>query len=390
MRNSLAILIVAALTVTAAGQAPRVDPKAPPKADAKKDPKAPARPEARMEQKSDPTTQSAGEWPSHVGGKSLDQWIKEIEDRDPSHRVVAITAVLQFGPPAKKAVPALTNQVTSSIDQAPRAHAIFALGALVPLLDLQSTSTRDAINALIKELDNNQGTIRIQACRALGAIGPAARAAIRKLGDLMRDRVSNEVRQAAAWALGRVGYDDNGYPDVRALNVLVANIGDVSREVRLECLQSITNLGPPPLAGRETEEYKTHLERRIKLEPDNSGKIWLRVALMRMDPKKINDANLNPIAALMKERGDLDIRVQAARAIGFVGPPAKSKIPELIDALGDPEPLMVWQVLWSLARMQKDAQRALPQIQQIADDGKADKSVREAAKKAIEEINKGK
>src|SRR5438552_5195408 len=66
MRNSLAILLFAALTVTAAGQAQRVDPKAPPKADAKKDPKAPARPEARMEQKSDPTTQSAGEWPSLV------------------------------------------------------------------------------------------------------------------------------------------------------------------------------------------------------------------------------------------------------------------------------------------------------------------------------------
>ena len=41
-----------------------------------------------------------------MAGKNLDQWIKEIEDRDPSHRVVAITAVLQFGPPAKKAVPA--------------------------------------------------------------------------------------------------------------------------------------------------------------------------------------------------------------------------------------------------------------------------------------------
>src|SRR5205823_4584905 len=127
--------------------------------------------------------------------------------------------------------------------------------------------------------------IRIQACRALGTIGQPAHVAVPKLVSLMRDRLSNEVRQAAAWALGRVGYDENG-PDLRALNVLVSNIGDVSREVRLECLQSITNLGPPLAPGRETEEYKTMLERRIKLEPDNSGKIWLRVALMRMDPKK--------------------------------------------------------------------------------------------------------
>src|SRR5207245_4178811 len=101
------------------------------------------------------------------------------------------------------------------------------------------------------------------------------------------------------------------------------------------------------------------------------------------------DANLNPIASLMKEKDDLDIRIQAARAIGFIGKQAKSKVPDLIAALQDPEPLMVWQALWSLWRMEKDAQAALPQIQKIADDVNADAQVREAAKKAIEAI-KGK
>src|SRR5262249_22378723 len=136
-------------------------------------------------------------------------------------------------------------------------------------------------------------------------------------------------------------------------------------------------------------EFKIKLERRIKNEKDNSAKIWVRVALMRMDATKINDANLNPIAAMMKEKGDLDIRVQAARAIGFIGPPAKAKIPELVDALPDKEPLMAWQVLWSLACMGKEAKGALPQIERIAADTTADAQVREAAKKAIEVI-KGK
>jgi HEAT repeat protein len=111
---------------------------------------------------------------------------------------------------------------------------------------------------------------------------------------------------------------------------------------------------------------------------------------MRMDPTKINDANLNPIAALMKEKGDTDIRIQAARAIGFIGAPAKSKIPELVEALSDSEPLMVWQALWSLARMEKEAQKALPQIEKIAADDKADPQVREAAKKAMQVIKGGK
>ena len=59
-----------------------------------------------------------------------------------------------------------------------------------------------------------------------------------------------------------------------------------------------------------------------------------------------------------------------------------------IEALNDPEPLMVWQALWSLARMEKEAQKALPQIEKIAADDK-NEQVREAAKKAIEVI-KGK
>jgi HEAT repeat protein len=373
MRTSVAILVFAALTLGAAGQVPKkADPKMEPRADAK------------IAAAAANAAPSAVNYPSQIAGKSLDQWIKEIDDPDPSHRVLAIQTVVGFGPNAKRAIPSLIRQVKSSIDQAPKAYAIYALKQLVPL-DVQ-TYGREAVDALCGTggLDNSQGTIRIQACNALATIGPSARAAIPKLVRLIEDRLSNEVRQAAATALGRVGYDETNYADVRALNALIGGIDDVSREVRLESLQSITNLGPP--AAGSTPQILEKLERRTKTEKDNSAKIWVRVAIMRMNPSKINDANLNPIAALMKEKGDVDIRVQAARAIGFIGSPAKAKVPELIEALGDPEPLMQWQVLWSLARMEKDAQRALPQIEKIAADQKADASVREAAKKAIEVI----
>ncbi len=379
MRTSLAVVLFAALALTAAGQPPKVDPKANPKPDMK----APAKADAKAAANTMPAA-GTPTYPTTMGGKNLDKWIQEIDDPDPSHRVLAIDTVLYFGPTAKKAIPALAKQVKSSIDQAPRAHAIYALGQLVPL-DVQSHG-RDAIDALSFALDNNQGTIRIQACRSIAAIGPAARVTVAKLVRLVEDRISNEVRQAAAYALGRVAYDESGSPDPRALNALIGGIDDISREVRLECLQSITNLGPPAAGG--AAPIKEKLERRIKSEKDNSAKIWVRVALMRMDATKINDANLNPIAALMKEKDDLDIRIQAARAIGFIGPQAKSKVPELTAALQDPEALMQWQALWSLARMGKDAKSALPQIEKIANDDKADRDVREAAKKTIEEINK--
>ncbi|HTK77437.1 MAG TPA: HEAT repeat domain-containing protein [Gemmataceae bacterium] len=384
MRNSVAVFVCAALTLSAAGQ----PPKGSAKADAKMDPKAATKADAKLAPKADLNAQPGVAYPSHVAGKTLDQWIKEINDDDPSHRAMAIDMVLQFGPNGKKAIPTLIRQVKQSPDVAPKAHAMYALEQLVPL-DVQ-TYARDAVDALcgVGGLDSTQGTLRIRACRALAAIGPAARAAVPRLVRLVEDRLSNEVRQWAAYALGRVAYDENNNPDLRALSALAGGIDDVSREVRLECLQSITNLGPP--AGGTANEFKTKLERRIKNEKDNSAKIWVRVALMRMDPTKINDANLNPIAALMKEKGDTDIRIQAARAIGFIGAPAKSKIPELVEALSDSEPLMVWQALWSLARMEKEAQKALPQIEKIAADDKADPQVREAAKKAMQVIKGGK
>src|SRR5262249_46044998 len=158
MRTSLAILLVAALTVSAAGQPPKADPKAPPKAGAKVDPKAAAKVDAKMAPNADPKAQAGADWPSQVAGKTLDQWIREIDDLDPSHRVLAINTILQFGPNAKRAIPALIRQIRSSIDQAPKAYAINALKQLLPL-DLQ-TYGREAVDALCGTggLDNGQGT----------------------------------------------------------------------------------------------------------------------------------------------------------------------------------------------------------------------------------------
>src|SRR5262245_57034253 len=181
MRTAAALVLFTALTLSAAGQPPKADPKAPPKADAKMDPKAPAKADAKMAPKADTNAQPAANWPSQVAGKTLDQWIKEMEDPDPSHRAMAIDMVLQFGPNAKKAIPTLIRQVKNSPDVAPKAHAMYALEQLVPL-DLQ-TYARDAVDALcgVGGLDSNQGTLRIRACRALAAIGIPARAAVPKL-----------------------------------------------------------------------------------------------------------------------------------------------------------------------------------------------------------------
>jgi HEAT repeat protein len=126
-------------------------------------------------------------------------------------------------------------------------------------------------------LDNREGIIVLWAAKSLTQIGPLARSAGPKLAQLVEDRRSFEIRQAICAALGRVGVDDNGYPTMLALNALVRSIDDPSKEVRLEALQSIVNLGPPP-AG-DLSVFKNLIEQRIKKDKDQSVVIWVRVAL---------------------------------------------------------------------------------------------------------------
>ena len=110
---------------------------------------------------------------------------------------------------------------------------------------------RDAINALMGHggLGNSQGTIRIQACYALAALGPSARAAMPKLVGLVEDRLSNEVRQAAAFALGRVAYDESNAPYVQALNALLETVEDATEVHRVVLPYRAWDL--LPVVGRE-------------------------------------------------------------------------------------------------------------------------------------------
>ena len=157
----------------------------------------------------------------------------------------------------------------------------------------------------------------------------ASRTAIPALARVVSDRDSWEIRFAAANALGVAGKDEQNVPDVRALRALIDATDDVSKEVRLEALQSLINLGPPT-SPQDVAQIKTLLERKIKADKDKSVAIWARVALMRMDAAAVNDANLTAIAKLIKG-SDLATSIQAARALGAIGLESKGKVPDLMD-----------------------------------------------------------
>lgn len=314
-------------------------------------------------------------------GKSLDQWIKEVEDTDPSVREHAIKIIALMGAPARKAAPALTRQITLNNDLSPMTNAIIAIGILAPD---DPKHQADAIAALIPMLSSNQGIVRFQAATSLGSFGINARKAIGQLCERMKDPQSWEIRKASAFALGRCGYDENNYPDIRALSALNKGIDDVSNQVRIESLQGLINLGPPP-SPQDRMMLKEHFEKRIKADKDKYAGIWIRVALMRMDEKAITDANIKYIAAYLKKNEPIGINADAARALGAIGPAAKLAVPDLIAALQEKDVSLVAWAAWALGHMGPDGKSALPGLKALLES--SDPAIKSAAQDAINKIN---
>jgi HEAT repeat protein len=151
----------------------------------------------------------------------------------------------------------------------------------------------------------------------------------------------------------------------------------------MEALQALINLGPPD-AGANTSQMKVLLDRRLKADKDKSCRIWVRVAIMRLDEKQINDENLGIIAKLLKD-DDIDIAIQAARSLYYIGRESKAKLAELVEALQHDDARMRLQVVQTIERIGAAAERAVPALELVSQKDK-NEQVREAAKAAIKTI----
>src|SRR5262245_21094326 len=113
-----------------------------------------------------PSSPSNSSVPQQILGKTLDEWIRQIDNPDPSVREHAIRVAMLFGPSARRAIPALVRQVTNTNDFSPLANAIIALGQLMPA-EKDPAYARSAVDALTQALNHQQAIIRYQAATAI-------------------------------------------------------------------------------------------------------------------------------------------------------------------------------------------------------------------------------
>jgi HEAT repeat protein len=116
---------------------------------------------------------TAGICLSGCGGKSTDEWLREMRSSDAAIRLRAVKALGERGPEAEAIVPALAGALKDE-EAFIRRDAAQSLGKIGP-------EARPAVAALLVALKDRKPAVRQEAARALQRIDPeaAAKAGVR-------------------------------------------------------------------------------------------------------------------------------------------------------------------------------------------------------------------
>jgi HEAT repeat protein len=238
-----------------------------------------------------------------VAGKNIQQWIKALEGKEALARVQAINALIQAGPEARLAVPALIAAFRDK--DATFIHPLAAVAL--------SRIGADAVPPLEKVLADDAYAVRSGAALALGLIGSPARSATLALAGLLKDREAL-VRTAAAQALGRIG--------------------------------SLARAGVPGLRLALTDK-----DASVRVE--SAAALW----------KVVGEAR--GVSVLAKALEDPTVAERAAAILGEMGASAKAALPSLKSALRSKSGRLRIAAVEALYRVSKDAEPALPVLETL-------------------------
>lgn len=378
-----------------------------------KDLKKPPPPEAKKE----------GSFVGEIGGKTLEQYIKEITSKDRSKAETAVRTIPAFGAErAVKAVPVMLGELEKHTTSFPievglRIGIPPAVAGILtglqadsknadPGKDVDPKLVERAIVSLKKLLRNDsQAIVKNRAAQALASFGPLSRSAVPEFVAMLREPSAWENRQVAAMALGMVAFDIKmvpspkpvkGVPEMMqvasplpdAVLALNRSLKDSAMPVRIASVQSLATMG-----GVADPTTRATIEKNLlpvaQKDPEPAVQIWANLALMSLS-RDVVPGRINPIITMLQKSEDPAVRFQAAQALGMIGAKGKEAIvPPLIAALTDPEANVVNISIWALAQLQEAAASAVPALEKLRQDKDKPEPLRKAAEEALESI-KGK
>ena len=166
---------------------------------------------------------------------------------------------------------------------------------------------REALPALVRALEDEEGKVREAAAHAIGQMGPEALPTLSS----MLTHSDKYVRRNAIWALGKLG------PLARAsLQDVCRSLKDPDPRTASGAAQALGNMGAD---GDDAIPYLTEAMRGTN------------IVLCRLAAKALSQIGPSALATLIAhlQHSDPFVRGESALALGWMGPTARSSVPFL-------------------------------------------------------------
>jgi HEAT repeat protein len=299
-----------------------------------------------------------------VGGKSLEQWRKDLRDPDPSVRAAALMAISQFGQAAAKAIPDVVDRLRDP-DASPRVKAALVL-RMIPHYDTDRARVIRGLGHAISH--DNQTIIRYEAAVSLKYFCPLTgkdeREAVQDLVASLNSTSTFELRDACIETLIYAGVDPKTGPDQRVTKALITRANfqwEPTTQVRLKAIMALGAMGRPQHPN-DYRDVMDILKSKYNYQSKHpTVKIWSHVAIIALD-EKADKKDLETIADYLKNR-EAAVRVQAVTALGALEDKAQNYVTNICDMLQrEKDNSVKAAAALSLGRMKNTGQRVLSEL----------------------------
>jgi HEAT repeat protein len=316
--------------------------------------------------------------------------VKALKDQSDSVQGLAVMALSNIGPPARRAVPALLELVKHK-DPGMRSVAADALGKIAPreravvkallnaLNDPKDEVRRsahrgvvyggpEAVPELIQMFRQPNPRRRERAAYALAVMGPAAREALPELRKAAMDQ-DLKVRLVAIMALGDIGRKGE------AFGTLLEALADPKKAVREAAGFSLAKnmeatIEAMPEVVKALKHEQPHVRRVAAALLAQTG-MWAYPALA-------------DLRLAQKDKNRL-VRETAVAAVQTIEKQFKEQLPGAIEGLKDKDPQNRESCAMWLGRLGPAAKAAVPELRAALDDPNS--QVRAAAASALKKID---
>jgi HEAT repeat protein/S1-C subfamily serine protease len=245
-------------------------------------------------------------------------------------------------------LPALVGELGST-DATARARAAQHLGAMGP-------KAKNAVDALMKLLQDPDKLAKKLALTALGNIGPDARPACDALLAVLKDPADASMREEAARALGKIGSAIKS----RAFPALTAALDDHDKSVRLAAVEAMASMGP-----LDAGDLPVVLKVLKSTDPEFRAPAARALGQFTAQAKEV----IPELIAAYNAGDDKAVRVAVLSSLGNFGTEAAAAVAVLTDGLKHSNPEVVRAASQTAAKIGPAADKLVPEMSNALEKG---------------------